>query len=94
MRLPMDMDDIGKLVNELRCNGFDASKGLLNGYLGLLVGPKGLDTKRLPRDTKTIFFPLWEINDPANKQLVQSRDFHTLYESRPPNWRVSLLLSA
>jgi hypothetical protein len=94
MRLPIDMDDIGKLANELRNNGFDAREGWLDGQLGLIVGPQGLDPQRLPPDTKRLFLPLWEINDPVNKELVESRDFHKLYDSRSPNWSVSLLLSA
>jgi hypothetical protein len=57
-----------------------------DGQVGVLVGPKGLDPKRMPPETKSLFFPLWELNDPANQEMVVERKFHDICASRLPDW--------
>ena len=80
------MDDLGVFAEQLRRDGFDARGDLFNGQVGLIVGPKGLDRKRLPSDAKGLFFPLWELNHKANRPLVSARKFHEVFEGRPPDW--------
>jgi TIR domain-containing protein len=84
---PIHMDDLGKFAKTLQAEGFDATVSLVNGQLGLDVGPNGLDPSRLSPDTRAIFLPLWEINHPQNRDLVERRDFHAIGELRPSDWR-------
>jgi hypothetical protein len=88
MNLPIHMDDLGDFVAVLRIDGFDAREDLFNGQVGLIVGPRGLDTKRMPPNTAALFFPLWELNYTGNRMLVETRHFHDIFESRPSDWRV------
>jgi hypothetical protein len=87
MDFPIHMDDLGAFVTELRRKGFDARTDLFNGQVGLIVGPNGLDPKRLPPDTAGLFFPLWELNYNPNRALVEARKFHEIFESRPSGWK-------
>jgi hypothetical protein len=84
---PIHMDDLKDFADRLKREGFDAEVNLFNGQLGLIVGPKGLDERRLPPDTRGLFLPLWEINHPKNRGLVMNRDFHAIVEFRPSDWR-------
>jgi len=87
MNFPIHMDDLGDFVASLRNEGFDARFDLFNGQVGVIVGPCGLDTKRMPPDTAAFFFPLWELNYLPNRPLVESRRFHDIFEGRPPDWQ-------
>ncbi len=87
VRFPIHMDDLKDFADTLKQEGFDAEVNLFNGQLGLIVGPKGLDRRRLAPDTRGLFLPLWEINDPKNRELVVWRDFHAIVEFRPTDWR-------
>jgi hypothetical protein len=87
MTFPIHMDALGSFVARLRGEGFDARTDLFNGQVGLIVGPKGLDPKRMPPDTSGLFFPLWELNYRANREFVEARRFHDIFESRPPDWK-------
>jgi hypothetical protein len=73
-------------VNQLRDEGFDAAGDVYNGQAGIIVGPEGLDRKRMPPNEIGIFFPLWELNYGANRPLVEERRFHDIVESRPKDW--------
>lgn len=86
MNFPIHMDDLGAFVARLRSEGFDARTDLFNGQVGLIVGPNGLDPKRMPPETAGLFFPLWELNYTPNRALVEARKFHEIFESRPLNW--------
>lgn len=87
MTFPLHMNQLGALVAELRSEGFDARTDIFDGQVGLIVGPNGLDPKRLPPQTAGLFFPLWELNYTANRVLVEARQFHNIFESRPPDWK-------
>jgi hypothetical protein len=87
MNFPIHMDDLGPFVAVLRSEGFDARNDLFNGQVGLIVGPKGLDSKRMPSDIVAFFFPLWELNYVPNRPLVEGRKFHDIFESRPSDWK-------
>lgn len=80
--------DCGDFVRQLQSEGFDARGDLFNGQVGVIVGPIGLDSRRLPPDEIGIFYPLWELNDPANRELVAGRKFHEIAAKRQPGWRV------
>jgi hypothetical protein len=86
-KFPIYMADLHWFAAELTLEGFDAKSDLYNGQLGLIVGPKGLDPKRLPPETAGLFFPLWELNHPANRPLVAARKFHEVFENRPSDWQ-------
>lgn len=60
----------------LRTEGFEARDDLFRGQRGVLVGPGGLDSQRMPPHAAALFFPLWELNDPANRAALDARDFH------------------
>lgn len=87
MNFPIHMDQLGALVARLRSEGFDARADLFNGQVGLIVGPNGLDPKRMPPETAGLFFPLWELNYNPNRALVDARRFHEVFESRPSGWK-------
>ena len=87
MNFPIHMDDLGGFVARLRSEGFDARIDLFNAQVGLIVGPNGLDPKRLPPDTAGLFFPLWELNYRANRDLVAAFRFHEIFDNRPPDWK-------
>jgi hypothetical protein len=87
MTAPIHMDDLGPFVANLRSEGFDARTDLFNGQVGLIVGPGGLDPKRMPPNTAGLFFPLWELNYAPNRPLVKARKFHDIFESRPTDWQ-------
>jgi hypothetical protein len=87
MNFPIHINDLGDFVRELRSEGFDARTDLLNGQVGLIVGPNGLDPQRLPPETAGLFFPLWELNYTPNRTLVQDRRFHDIFISRPTDWQ-------
>lgn len=87
MTFPIHMKDLGTLVARLRGEGFDARTDLFNGQVGLIVGPNGLDPKRMPPDTAGLFFPLWELNYVPNRALVEARKFHEIFEHRPTDWK-------
>ncbi len=89
MKFPIHMDDLGLFVARLRSEGFDARTDLFNGQVGLIVGPNGLDPRRMPPDTAGLFFPLWELNYTANRGLVDARRFHDIFENRPSDWKVN-----
>ncbi len=74
-------------IQGLKAEGFDAKDDLFRGQIGVLVGPRGLDPQRLPPNAAAFFFPLWELNDPANLAAVASRDFHRIVENRAPGWK-------
>jgi hypothetical protein len=82
------MDDLGDFVAHLRSEGFDAREDLFNGQVGLIVGPRRLDVRRMPPNTTALFFPLWELNYVGNRTFVETRQFHEIFESRPSDWRV------
>ena len=90
MTFPIHMDDLGAFVARLRSEGFDARTDLFNGQVGLIVGPNGLDSKRMPPETAGLFFPLWELNYVPNRPLVEARMFHEIFERRPPNWKFNI----
>jgi hypothetical protein len=87
MTFPIQMNDLGTLVAHLRREGFDARTDLFNGQVGLIVGPNGLDPKRMPPETAGLFFPLRELNSVPNRALVEARKFHEIFENRPPDWK-------
>lgn len=87
MTFPIHMNDLEAFVAQLRREGFDARTDLFNGQVGLIVGPHGLDPKRMPPDTAGLFFPLWELNYTGNRPLVEARKFHEIFENRPSDWR-------
>jgi hypothetical protein len=87
MTFPINMDDLGSLVGTLRGEGFDARTDIFNGQVGLIVGPRGLDEKRIPPNTAALFFPLWELNYVPNRPLLEARRFHDVFESRPSDWQ-------
>jgi hypothetical protein len=82
----MDIHNCGEFIKQLRSEGFDARSDVFNGQVGVIVGPKGLDARRMPPDEIGIFHPLWELNDPANQRLVFERRFHDIAEKRQPGW--------
>ncbi len=87
MKFPIDILSVGDFTAELRREGFDARTDVFNGQVGVIVGPLGLDEKRLPEDTLGLFFPLWEIN--LNRPLVEQRRFHDIFEGRPDDWQLN-----
>lgn len=87
MNFPIHMNDLGALVARLRRDGFDARTDLFNGQVGLVVGPSGLNPKRMPPDALGLFFPLWELNYVANRELVEACKFHEIFEGRPQGWK-------
>jgi hypothetical protein len=89
MNFPIHISDLDALVADLRKEGFDARSDIFNGQVGLIVGPVGLDPRRLPPDTAALFFPLWEINFMPNRELIERRRFHEVFENRPADWQLS-----
>lgn len=87
LEFPLNHERLGQLAAQLRSEGFEAQGDLYNGWPGLLIGPKGLDSERVPSGLKALFFPLWELNTPANRSLVAARRFHDLYDNRPADWK-------
>jgi hypothetical protein len=85
-QFPISALATGVFVNELRGEGFDAAGDVHNGQVGIIVGPRGLDRKRMPENEIGIFFPLWELNYEGSRPLVEARRFHDLVESRPRDW--------
>jgi hypothetical protein len=83
---PINIFDVQDFAKRLEGEGFDARTDLLNGQVGLIVGPKGLDPNRMPPDTMGLFFPLWELNHTTNRPLVDARRFHDIFENRPKDW--------
>lgn len=77
---------LGVFMKQLQSEGFEARSDLFNGQEVLVVGPKGLDPKRMPPGTGAFFFPLWELNYEGNRPLVDARRFHEIFESRPQDW--------
>jgi hypothetical protein len=86
-KFPIHMDDLGRFAGQLRTEKFDARTDLVNGQVGLIVGPIGLDPKRMPKETAGLFFPLWELNHEANRPIVDARNFHGICEARPSGWK-------
>ena len=84
---PFHADDLDTFAQQLTTEGFDARANLFNGQVGLLVGPNGLDPKRMPPDIAGLFFPLWELNHEVNRPLVVARNFHDLVANRPQDWK-------
>jgi hypothetical protein len=84
------MDDLDHFAVELRGEGFDAEHKMVSGQDGVEVGPVGLDQSRMPKGTKILFFPLWELNYAANEPLVAARKFHEIQENRRPDWKLYL----
>ena len=82
----MNIFNYGHFVKQLKAEGFDARGDVFNGQVGVIVGPKGLDPKRLPPNEIGVFFPLWELNDPVNREFVTKRKFHDIVEHRRPGW--------
>ena len=76
-----------RFIEELKRENFDACEGEIDGQKGLLLGPKGLDPVRTVRGTEALFFPNWELNDPANNQRIEHREFHDIVENRPSDWK-------
>lgn len=87
MNFPIHMKDLGALVARLRSEGFDARTDLFNGQVGLVIGPNGLNPKRMPPDAVGLFFPLWELNYVPNRELVERHKFHEIFEARPQGWK-------
>ena len=83
---PISAFRVDAFVKQLCAEGFGAQSNLFNGQVGVLVGPQGLDTKRMPPDAAAFFFPLWELNHDSNRALVEDRRFHEIFESRPSDW--------
>ena len=71
-----------ELASALRLEGFDAKKHVINGELGVLIGPKGLNPLRMPPGQRTLFFPHQELTERANRPLLARRDFHRIFENR------------
>jgi hypothetical protein len=88
-QFPIDMFQVDAFARQLRNEGFDARGNVFNGTVGVIVGPKGLDPKRMPSDLSAFFFPLWELNDGHNRALVSSRRFHEIFEKRPEDWQAN-----
>jgi hypothetical protein len=86
VELEMNIFNYGHFVKQLKAEGFDARGDVFNGQVGVIVGPKGLDPKRLPPNEIGVFFPLWELNDPVNREFVTKRKFHDIVEHRRPGW--------
>jgi hypothetical protein len=85
--LPINMDDLEQLAERLRREDFDARTDVFDGQVGLIVGPAGLELKRLPPGQTGLFLPLWELNHPANRPLVAAKQFHEIRDRRPANWQ-------
>ena len=83
---PIHTGSLGRFADQLWREGFDASTDLFNGQVGLIVGPKGLDERRLPPEMAGLFFPLWEVNYQENRPYVEARRFHDIFENRPKDW--------
>jgi hypothetical protein len=83
-RVCMDIFTFGAFVKQLQAEGFDATGDVFSGQVGVIVGPKGLDSMRLQPNESGIFFPLWELND--QRELVSKRQFHEIVANRPPDW--------
>lgn len=86
MYFPIKMYNLSRFAEVLKAEGFDASEYFLGGQVGLVVGPAGLDPKRLPCGQLGFFLPLWEINAPRNRWMIARRQFHDLVENRPKGW--------
>lgn len=84
---PIGIFDVQDFAKRLKSEGFDARTDLLNGQVGLIIGPKGLGQGRMPPDTMGLFFPLWELNNKSNRPLVEDRQFHEIFENRPEDWQ-------
>lgn len=78
---------LGRFADQLKSEGFDARTDIFNGQLGLIVGPGGLDARRMLHNEAALFFPLWELNCEANRPLVVERRFHDIVEHRPKDWQ-------
>ena len=91
---------ITAFVQQLRSEGFDARGDIFEGQVGVIVGPKGMDEGRMPIEDMpfplspgpalALFFPLWELNKPANRRFVLERKVHEICEARPADWRPTL----
>src|SRR5580704_8380933 len=86
MNFPIHKNDLGAFVMRLRSEGFDARTDLFDEQVGLIVGPNGLDPRRMPPNTAGLFFPLWELNYTRNRVFVEDRKFHEICESLLPGW--------
>jgi hypothetical protein len=72
-------EDVKSFAGQLREEGIDAhewGESIPSGG-GILIGivVKGLG-----------FFPVWELNEPANKELLAARDFAGIKANRDPDW--------
>ncbi len=72
-------EDVKSFASQLRDEGIDAHEWgeSIPGGGGVLIGivVKGLG-----------FFPVWELNDPANQELLAARDFEAIKTRRDPDW--------
>jgi hypothetical protein len=87
-QFPISMNSVAAFVTLLGDEGFDARCDLFNGQVGVIVGPEGLDSSRMPPETQGLLFPLWELNQRANRALVVERRFHDMFERRTPDWQL------
>ena len=83
---PIDIHNVETFAQELRAEGFDACADQYDGQVGLLVGPAGLNTERLPTGELAFFLPLWEVNASMNRPMIADRQFHCVVERRPEGW--------
>jgi hypothetical protein len=73
-------EDLKEFAHQLQAEGIDArewgeSIGEGRGVLfGIMVGGLGL-------------FPLWELNESENQQLVSARDFPSIKAKRDRDWQ-------
>jgi hypothetical protein len=70
--------DLPAFAQQLRSEGYEAREVTVSvpgkgSQIGLMLAGVG-------------FFPLWELNDPANAGRVAARDFPNIKEDRPANW--------
>jgi len=77
-------------VEQLRSEGFDA-RATESPRVGVLIGPKGMDEKRMPieensfplppKRVEALFFPVSELNRADINMLVAARKFHDMYDA-------------
>lgn len=71
-------DNLADVADELKRRGLDVEYEIVfaeDRYLeGLDVGEE--------------FFPLWELEDPANEAALERGDFEAIKSRRPPGWRI------
>lgn len=72
-------DDLGQFAKELQEEGYDAAAVFCSGRPGLQVTVG----KGVAADKSPVFLPLWELNLPANRRLVQERRFEEIWDGRP-----------